>query len=1569
MECASEPHGIAAGAGALPGARRRCEAGKRTHGPGPRACLALLAATALLALAAPAQAQTGTHLTNTDSPVLTSAWTAGGPSRFEQAIRFVVGRQHGGYILEEVRLDIRSLDAGAQATVRLHFSTGDSDSASPGNVVATFISPGTLGTGLQTFTAPPNLFVGPSGSYWIVVTSNDIKSITLRRNDPVASHAGSGSRSGWSFHGRSSRSLTAASSWSSASIGSGDTHRHIRVEIRGRLPLWGATLTAGVASVAFTGFASGYGSLSDTDFTYEGTDYTIGALHRSITVFRINLNRTLTAAARNDLTLWLGGTAYPLSSATEESLSSLSGMTYSWFSNIPTFTVGSTYTVRMSTATTAPTVSNVDVTSAPASADTYGTGEMIEFTVTFDQDVTVTGTPKFEFCLGSSSSGSCTAGSPPPTRRRAALTSGSGTTELVFSYTVVVGEVDDNGIWIGDQDHTIKLDTGDAIEGTVGGRAAVLTHREVGAKTGHKVNGAAANTTPPSLVSATVNAAGDQINLVFSEDLVLPASGLVAFLNTIAGSFSVTAAGSPLSIGRVSVTAGNAPHILTLPVSPDIGQGQAVVLSYTDPTAGDDDVALEDALGHETPSFTTGMSGVPAVTNNSTVDLTGPALVSATVNADGDQVELVFSEDLVLPASGLVAFLDTLAGSFSVTAAGSPLSIGRVSVTAGNAPHILTLPVSPDIGQGQAVVLSYTDPTAGDDDVALEDALGHETPSFTTGMSGVPAVTNNSTVDLTGPALVSATVNADGDQVELVFSEDLVLPASGLVAFLDTLAGSFSVTAAGSPLSIGRVSVTAGNAPHILTLPVSPDIGQGQAVVLSYTDPTAGDDDVALEDALGHETPSFTTGMSGVPAVTNNSTVDLTGPALVSATVNADGDQVELVFSEDLVLPASGLVAFLDTLAGSFSVTAAGSPLSIGRVSVTAGNAPHILTLPVSPDIGQGQAVVLSYTDPTAGDDDVALEDAGGNETPSFTTGSGGVPAVTNNSTVDLTGPALVSATVNADGDQVELVFSEDLVLPASGLVAFLDTLAGSFSVTAAGSPLSIGRVSVTAGNAPHILTLPVSPDIGQGQAVVLSYTDPTAGDDDVALEDALGHETPSFTTGMSGVPAVTNNSTVDLTGPALVSATVNADGDQVELVFSEDLVLPASGLVAFLDTLAGSFSVTAAGSPLSIGRVSVTAGNAPHILTLPVSPDIGQGQAVVLSYTDPTAGDDDVALEDALGHETPSFTTGMSGVPAVTNNSTVDLTGPALVSATVNADGDQVELVFSEDLVLPASGLVAFLDTLAGSFSVTAAGSPLSIGRVSVTAGNAPHILTLPVSPDIGQGQAVVLSYTDPTAGDDDVALEDALGHETPSFTTGIRRRARRHQQLHRDQHHGARADQRHGDLNAAQDDGHLRRARAHRVLDDLRRAGDGDRRSDLRLRPRRRVDGDLVCGLGHHHAAVLPRRERRVKRRPGHERDFLGRERDRAQRRHHRGDRQRGGGDPDPRRPAGLAGAQGRRPDDARHARHGHRGGDLDAGLGRHLPFRRDDRDHGHRQRGGGGGGRSGVRVLDEQPGRCRQ
>ena len=165
-------------------------------------------------------------------------------------------------------------------------------------------------------------------------------------------------------------------------------------------------------------------------------------------------------------------------------------------------------TATVTAAPTAPMVTDVDVTSMPASGDTYGTGERIQYTVTFDQAVTVTGAPEFEFCLGSSATVSCSVGTPPLALRSAALLSGSGTTMLVFSYTVLVGDVDDNGIYAGNQNETIKLDGGGTIQGTVGGLTAVLTHDAVGTPTGHKVNGAAANTAPTAANNTVTAVAG-----------------------------------------------------------------------------------------------------------------------------------------------------------------------------------------------------------------------------------------------------------------------------------------------------------------------------------------------------------------------------------------------------------------------------------------------------------------------------------------------------------------------------------------------------------------------------------------------------------------------------------------------------------------------------------------------------------------------------------------------------------------------------------------------------------------------------------------------------------------------------------------------------------------------------------------------------------------------------------------------------------------------------------------------------------------------------------------------------
>ena len=79
------------------------------------------------------------------------------------------------------------------------------------------------------------------------------------------------------------------------------------------------------------------------------------------------------------------------------------------------------------------------------------------------------------------------------------------------------------------------------------------------------------------------------------------------------------------------------------------------------------------------------------------------------------------------------------------------------------------------------------------------------------------------------------------------------------------------------------------------------------------------------------------------------------------------------------------------------------------------------------------------------------------------------------------------------------------------------------------------------------------------------------------------------------------------------------------------------------------------------------------------VSPAIRQGQTVVVTYTDPTAGDDANAIQDTAGNDAASFTTGVSGVPAITNNSTLATTVPAnwSLKPTGLASGDKFRLLF----------------------------------------------------------------------------------------------------------------------------------------------------------------------------------------------------------------------------------------------------------------------------------------------------
>ena len=391
---------------------------------------------------------------------------------------------------------------------------------------------------------------------------------------------------------------------------------------------------------------------------------------------------------------------------------------------------------------------------------------------------------------------------------------------------------------------------------------------------------------------------------------------------------------------------------------------------------------------------------------------------ASSVASNGSSLDLYFTKSLDSanppPAS-----------AFEVIVNGFPVAIGRISV----ADRLLSLQqLSPNILQGETVEVKYTDPTSGDDASAIQDGGGTDANHFHV------SVTNGSTI--TKPKLTAAAVSTDGSSIGLTFSEDLDHPT-----YTTTIRGAFTVTVDGTDTSV--TNTTGGMAS--VTLSVSPTIGAGQTVVVSYDESAAGTE--ALGDSDGNKVADFTTASRGVPAVANNSDVDRSPPMLTGAVVTSSGVAIELAFDEDLDVPATIPAALKD----AFTVTAAGTEVEISSL---AKNGSSGLQINLSSAILKDQAVIVSYLKSAAGTN--ALDDDAGNEVVDFTTGSGGFPAVVNNATelsddatlselevvdVDLSpafnaGIEMYSATVLTSHLQVTFMATTN---HASATVAYLD--------------------------------------------------------------------------------------------------------------------------------------------------------------------------------------------------------------------------------------------------------------------------------------------------------------------------------------------------------------------------------------------------------------------------------------------------------------------------------------------------------------------------------------------------
>ncbi|WP_252715831.1 SwmB domain-containing protein, partial [Acinetobacter bereziniae] len=252
-------------------------------------------------------------------------------------------------------------------------------------------------------------------------------------------------------------------------------------------------------------------------------------------------------------------------------------------------------------------------------------------------------------------------------------------------------------------------------------------------------------------------------------------------------------------------------------------------------------------------------------------------------------------------------------------------------------------------------------------------------------------------------------------------------------------------------------------------------------------------------------------------------------------------------------------------------------------------------------------------------------------------------------------------------------------------------------------------------------------------------YTDPTAGNDLNAIQDAAGNDAAS----LPATP-VNNDSTVpggDTTAPTFVSAAVDTTGTSLTLTYSEALDGTHPPAV-------GDFTVTADGQVVTVTGVTVVGSTV--VLTLGTA--VTAGQAVEVSYTDPTAGNDLNAIQDAAGNDAAS----LPATP-VNNDSTVpggDTTAPTFVSAAVDTTGTSLTLTYSEALDGTHPPAV-------GDFTVTAGGQVVTVTNVAVVGSTVVLTLGTPVT----AGQAVEVGYTDPTAGNDVNAIQDAAGNDAASL------------------------------------------------------------------------------------------------------------------------------------------------------------------------------------------------------------
>ncbi len=232
----------------------------------------------------------------------------------------------------------------------------------------------------------------------------------------------------------------------------------------------------------------------------------------------------------------------------------------------------------------APAVTGIEITSKPAAGDAYLVGETVAATLTFDERIAVAGRPTLTFAVG---------GRAP----RAACARGRDPTALECSYTVAVGDFDNDGVGV-----VAESLSGGTIR-DVPGNAASLAHPALADDPSHKVHGA-----PPESVRAIPAlrlAAGGGSR---TEDLAAAFAGFGLRYSAVSSDDAVATAS--VSGATLAVTAGvEGTAEITVTATNSAGRANASFL-VTVTTDAAEKAALNDTLAAVGRSMLASAAGV-----------------------------------------------------------------------------------------------------------------------------------------------------------------------------------------------------------------------------------------------------------------------------------------------------------------------------------------------------------------------------------------------------------------------------------------------------------------------------------------------------------------------------------------------------------------------------------------------------------------------------------------------------------------------------------------------------------------------------------------------------------------------------------------------------------------------------------------------------------------------------------------------------------------------------------------------------------------------------------------------